>query len=254
MWKIISGSAQDLQVDKHALKICTASLFAAEYGYSFDELRSAKTAQIDLDSHKAEAAKRTHSEKEAELAWFGDETHNIKGFIAPDNAIGITLPADGGSNNDKASILAKINTLTLSSGILTPLQTCRHPQQRKCIPDTLLPIAELRAISTKRDNITKKTILDSFLEANKHIKTVEHVSGLDNVDGKDLPVLPQTPQQRPAPCNHGLFPARTGKRGLELAVSCEAKMAGVELRRPLSCAYAKITPPAPYQLLRGCFL
>jgi hypothetical protein len=32
------------------------------------------------------------------------------------------------------------------------------------------------------------------------------------------------------------------KRGLELVVSCEAKMAGVELRRPLSCAYAKITP------------
>src|SRR6185437_1507332 len=81
--KIISNYAKDLpRVDVKA-KEFTANVrsLGASYGYSLQDIRSAKMAGVPLEQRKANAAKRAILQTEDAIAFSGDTDNGLGGFI-----------------------------------------------------------------------------------------------------------------------------------------------------------------------------
>ena len=65
------------------------------YGYSAQEIRAAKKAGKPLTDKKADAAKRAIMELDNQIAFFGDATHGLNGFLNHPNVPELVIPADG---------------------------------------------------------------------------------------------------------------------------------------------------------------
>jgi hypothetical protein len=249
MWKIVTGRGKDVPRSEIFCEESTLvpKNIAGSYSFTFQELLSANTAKIDIRAVKAIAEKRAHAQTESDLAWFGSAAHKIPGFIAPANGIKVILPADG--DGGKSSFLSKLNTPEKVLRDLNSLANASIVMTRgKCRPDTvILPAADHRAIATTPMGIRDHTILSYFKQANDHITDIRTVGELegaatDSVGTKS--VYQCYHNDRSSVVFHIVMDFRQHEpqvSGLGYDVFCEARVAGVELQRPLSCAYAKVT-------------
>lgn len=249
MWKIYTGKGKDVPRSEVFCeeKTLIPKQFGGVYTITDKELADAARAKIDIRSVKGIAEKRTHAQSESDLAWFGNSAHKIPGFIAPDNAIKVILPADG--TGGKSSFLSKLHDPKL---ILRDLNNLANASivvtKGKCKPDTMiLPAADLRAIATTPIEIEDHTILSFFRQANDHIKDIRAVGELEGAktDSNNTKSVYQ--------CYHNdrssvvfhivsdfnqLDPQRDG---FGYDVYCSGSVAGIELLRPLTCAYSIVT-------------
>ncbi|SHI62042.1 hypothetical protein SAMN02745671_01178 [Anaerovibrio lipolyticus DSM 3074] len=94
--KIISNYADDLpRVDVAATEdsVKVHSL-GDSYGYNFREIQNAQFANTNLSTRKAEMARRAIDIELNRIAWSGDTSHKITGFIGNPNISEYTVPTN----------------------------------------------------------------------------------------------------------------------------------------------------------------
>lgn len=241
MAKIISNYADDLPRADVKGKEFTSRVrtIAASYGYNYDEVQAAAMAGKPLATKKANAAKRAHMILENKIAFFGDVTHNLQGFLTNANVSEVTLAADGAgasklfSTKDADKQLRDMNSLfTMVHDISNGVETA----------DTLLmPIKQFNLISTTRIANTGISVLKWFLENSPHCKEVVWVNEMKGAGagGTDqMRCYRRDPMalEMIVPSEFKQLPVQ--EKNLEYLVPTHHRFAGVLIYYPLSIAFA----------------
>ena len=206
------------------------------YGYSLQEIRAAQFAGRPLEQRKASAAARAQREQWNRIAFYGDATHGLQGWIGAANVPSAAVVAGAATTTTwatktPAEILKDLNDA--ANGIVDLTNGAE-------IPDTLvLPIKQYTQIATLNAGTgTDTTVLQYFLANSPFIKTVEWANELKGAfdsgtkDGfimyrKDPDTMtlemPQMFEQLPVQ-----------ERGLEYVVPCHSRIGGVIVYYPLS--------------------
>lgn len=94
--EFINGNADDVPLADVNVggRIAPVHFAAIGYGYSYDEINSARVMGIDLSTRKASAARLAYEEFMQELAFSGSREKGLTGLINQPNA-GVTRDTDG---------------------------------------------------------------------------------------------------------------------------------------------------------------
>lgn len=243
MAAIVSDYAHDFpRVDLLAKEV-TAKIksLGASFGYSIQEIRAAQATGTPLTSDLADAAQESILIREDNIAWFGDTTHNLSGFLSNANIPEVVLPADGTgasklwSTKSPDQIVRDLNLV-----VNTIVETTKGIEQG---PFTLLlPIAKFTYIaSTRMGDGSDTTILKFFMMNNPFIASVDWLNELKDLGAgttdrmvvyrKDRKVLMNV-----IPQDVEMFPPQ--EEMLAFKVPVHSRHGGVALKRPLSTAFA----------------
>ena len=242
MAKIIASYADDLPRADVKGKQFTSPIksLGASYGYNFQEIRAAKMAGKPLTQRKASAAKKAILFKENDIAFKGDATTGLQGFLTHPNIPLVTIAADGTgalttfASKTPAQILRDLHKIVNS----VPENTFEIEYA-----DTLLmPLTQYNYIKTTpwSQTGTPESILEVFLKQSDTIKNVVPVYQLKGAGAgatdrmavyrRDSEVLtleiPQDFEQ---------FPEQ--ERNLEAVVPCHSRTGGVIVYYPMACAF-----------------
>jgi hypothetical protein len=169
-WKLIADNGRDLpRVDTYGKEFHRGiKSYAASYGYTLQEVRSAMFGNIPLEQRKANAARLTYEQKVNKIAWFADGTATYAGmyglFYAP-SATHSTVPngswCDSSGNPGAATpdqIIADVN-----QAINYPRTLTKKVEE---VNQVLIPVPHYSYISTTpRSGVSDTTILQ-FLKSN----------------------------------------------------------------------------------------
>jgi hypothetical protein len=142
MAKVVADYAHDFpRVDvfgeEHTIKIKD---IGDSYGYSIKEIRRAMMAGFDLEGKRALAARRAIDEKINQLAWYGDETNNIQGFLDYPGITEYSVPSTGSGSSKTWANKSADNILVDLNGIVNAIVVGTNGIER---PSTiLLPITQ----------------------------------------------------------------------------------------------------------------
>lgn len=241
--KIIASYADDLpRVDIKGKEITSKIRSIGEaYGYSLQEIRAAQMAGKPLTARKAEAARRANDQTVNKIAWYGDDTHGLTGFIGHPNVPVAVVANDGTGSSTKFvdktpdQILRDMNNLC--NGIITLTKGVENP-------DTLLmPLEQFTKISTTaRSSTSDTTILEYFLKNSPSVRTVEWVNELKGVGagGTDIMIAySRSPDRITLEIPQPFEQLPVQERGLEFLVPCHSRCGGVILYYPLSASIAE---------------
>lgn len=147
--------------------------YGSSFGYTFQEVRAAaKVPGMSLEQRRANAVRRVYEETVQRVAYFGEPSRNLRGFL----------------NSDQVDKI--VPNKWFDDPTLTPdeaLELLNEPQTRivdnsnmKEAPDTmLLPYPVLRKLSTMRvSTVSDTTVLEFFLDTNPMIKNIEPLNEL----------------------------------------------------------------------------
>lgn len=240
--KIISNYADDLPRADVKGKEFTARVrtIADAYGYNYDEIQAAKMAGKPLVQRKAMAAKRACMILEDTIAWFGDATHNLQGFLTNPNIGSVVLPADGTGASKLWSTKTPAQIVRDMSSLPTAVHTVTKGVEVANI--MLLPLAQYNYIaSTKFSDSSDVTILEWFLKANPHIQEVGWANELAGAGAgaTDRMVVYRRDKQALSmeiPSDFKQLPVQ--EKNLEYIVPCHQRFGGVLIYYPLSVCYA----------------
>jgi len=237
MAKIISAYGSDLPRADIVGKEFVAKIksLGCSYGYNIQEIRNANMAGKPLQSRKAAAAKRAILQKENNIAYFGDASTGLVGFLNNPNVTQTVVP-----NGVSASPLFADKT---PDEILADLNGAANFIVESTngveIPDTLLlPLAQYNYIkSTPRSANSDTTILQYFLDNNGYIKTVEWVNELKGVGNGGVDVMVCYRRDPDVltleiPQDFEQFPEQ--EQGLEYVVPCHQRIGGVLVYYPMA--------------------
>lgn len=239
--KIVSDYADDLpRVDVKGEQVTVqVRTLGDSYGWSINEVRAARMAGKNIETMKANAARRAIMALENRLAFMGDTNYNIQGILTHPNIPSADVPADGQGNTTEwvnktpdqiiRDVSDAINqVIALTKGVHTPT-------------DILLPIEQYTLIATKRVTDTGVTILKFLLEMNPFIRSITWVNELDNPfgDGVDYMVAYQKDPEILEMCVPSDFESLPVEpRGLEFVVCCQERFAGMIIRYPLAISFS----------------
>jgi len=211
----------------------------AGYDYSEKELIRAAKAGVPLDAKKAAAARRAIEEKLDSIAWDGDTSHNIPGFLSYPGITEYTVPATGTGTTKTWSTKTSDQILTDLYGIMNAIETSTDGKEKA--NTIILPRVEYLRIKQKRlSDYSEKTVLQYFLDANPGV-TVDYLDNLAGAGASDTNrfmaynkssdklalEIPMMLKQKEV--------YRTGVN--KWLVPMEASVAGVIVYRPLSVAF-----------------
>jgi hypothetical protein len=238
--KLISNYANDLPRADIKGKQFTAPVrsLGASYGYNIQEIRAAKLVGKPLEQRRANAAKRAIMQLENSLAFQGDVSHGLSGFLTNPNITVVSVPADGTGSSSlwtaktPDQILRDMNLIAN-----TPFVTTKGVE----MPDTaLIPLAQYSYISsTARSANSDTTILEYFLKNNPFIKQVDwlnEMKGAGVSSSDSMLVYRRDPDALTleVPQDFEQFPVQ--ERGLEYEINCHSRFGGVLIYYPLSIA------------------
>ncbi len=240
--KLLASYAEDLPRADVKGKEFTSPVRGAgdSYGYSIQEIRTAKMAGKPLSQRRADAAKRALMELDNRIAFFGDSKSGLKGFFNHPNVPVFTIAADGTgatttwSTKTAALILRDLNDFTNSvvegtNGIE--------------IPDSLLlPLVSYNKIKNLAfgDN-ADRTVLKYFLENNEYVKSVEWVNELATAGAgstRRMVTYARNPDKLTLEIPQDFEQFEPELTGLRYEVACHMRLGGVIFYKPLSAAYA----------------
>lgn len=216
------------------------------YGWSIQEIRTAIASGVRLDFAKARKAKEFIDQFIDRVAWLGDASHGVQGFIGYPGNTEYTLLADG-SGGSKTwitktpdQILRDVNKLV--AAVVTTTNNIEKP-------DTLLlPLDQYQyAATTFRSSTSDLTILDAILKTSPYIKQIVPVpelqgAGYGAVNGEGglarMYVYKKDPTclELHVPVPFEQFAPQL--KNMEQVVNCHARMAGLVEYFPLSVAFA----------------
>jgi hypothetical protein len=243
MAKIIANYADDLPrvgaiMQEHSQKVKT---IGTSFGYNTQEIRAAAYANKSLDTIYADAARRAVREEESQLAWTGNATYGIIGFLNNANIpVQAVVAGVGGTTwvfKTPDEIIADIATGT---GQIRTQSNGIHVANTM-----LLPIPQYNIIATTpRSTNSDMTILEFITKPGNAfgLTTIDWLSTeLTNafVGGtKDGMVLYENDEevlQNRIPLEMITHPIQ--EKNLEYIVPVEARNGGVVIRYPLACLF-----------------
>ena len=256
---IIAGKATDLprgDISGKEYSISVKTLGNA-FGYSRQELASAKVTGMPLEARKAEATRRSYEEKVNQLIFFGDVDNNLHGFF--------NGPAAAPALTAARSVVAG----SAASGA-TPWRTDKTPDEiiadltSACVsmyadtlmlfrPDTMImSVANKQLLmNTPRSVQSDMSIMSWFLQNNDFITSADQIKDVNEVAGiYPDPTGSISAEIKPGNGFEGFTVVASGAdnmrvrepfpymhlpvqyRGLEFEVNCYGRFAGVEMIRP----------------------
>lgn len=237
MAKIISAYGNDLPRADIVGKEFVAKIksLGCSYGYNIQEIRNANMAGKSLQSRKAAAAKRAVLQKENSIAYFGDASTGLIGFLNNPNVSQTVVPVGVSASTLWANKTASEILVDLNGAANFIVESTNGVE----IPDTLLlPLAQYNYIkSTPRSATSDTTILQYFLDNNGYIKTVEWVNELKGagLSSKDVMVCYRKDPDvltLEIPQDFEQFPEQ--EQGLEYVVPCHQRIGGVLIYYPMA--------------------
>jgi hypothetical protein len=209
------------------------------YGYSIQEIRAAKMAGKPLQAKKADAAKRAIMELDNEIAFKGDSSHGLNGFLNHPNVPEVTIPADGtGSSKTWASKTADLMLRDLHL-LANSVDEVTNGVEGKDLVLALPRASYNLAKSTMLGDNKDKSVLKSFLENNDFVKEVIVLNELaDAGDSGTKRMMVYTKDKKKVsleiPQDFEQFDPQP--EGLEFVVPCHSRTGGVIFYYPLSAA------------------
>jgi hypothetical protein len=208
------------------------------YGYSVQDIRAARMAGKPLEQRRADAARRAIAELENRVAFFGDNTNGILGFLGNPYIPRLASPVGAAtttpwSTKTAAEMLEDLNTLgNYASDLTNGVETA----------DTLLiPVAQYNLIhSTYIDTFHQKTVARAFLDASPYIKSIMPISELKGAahGSKDMAVAyRKDPNALQMVIPMEFLQHAAQQRGLEWEIACEERFGGVVVYYPLSVVF-----------------
>jgi len=239
--KVIADYANDFpRVDVYGVeKQAQIRGIGDSYGYSIKEIRRAQMAGTNLSQRRAEAARRASDELVDYIAWNGDTTYNLQGFINYPGITQYTVPADGTGSSKLWSTKTPDQIVRDCTGMVDAIVDTTNGRET---PDTLLvPMTQYLLIAnTRMTDGNDVTILQYILKNNPFIQMIEPVVELKIAgasatarmmlytnDANNLTLeIPQPFEQ---------FPAQA--KGMTFEIPCHTETAGIIVYYPLSIAY-----------------
>lgn len=240
--KIISDYAHDFpRVDTVGTEVTVkVRSLGDSYGFSIKEIRRSQMAGTRLDSRRANVARRAIDELINTLAWTGDSTYDIQGFIDFPGITEYTLLADGTGASKLWSTKTPDQIIRDVTGLVDAVVDTTNGVEA---PDTmLLPISLYNLLANTRvTDGNDKTIMTYILQNNPHIKRIEWLTELKTAGASSdtrIMIYSRNPDtltlEIPQPFEQ--FPPQW--KGMEAEIPCHAETAGVIIYYPLAVAFA----------------
>ncbi len=239
MAKIISNYASDLpRVDLKG-KEFTANVrsLGDSYGYSLQDVRSARMAGLPLEQRKANAAKKAVMQLEDDIAVNGDADHGLGGLLSNANVPDETIATDGtGASSawaDKTADLILRDMNQLVAKVITVTNGAEEPNTM------LMPHTQYNLISTLRVGETGRTVKQFFLENSPYIKEILPWSKLAGAGAGATDVFlvyNRSPDKLTLEIPQDFEQLPVQEKGLEYEVPCHSRCGGVIIYYPLSLA------------------
>ncbi len=243
MAKIIANPSDDLpRSDVFASRFTQkVHVIGTSFGYSTQELRSARFAGVALELFKVDASRRSIREKENGITWLGDANYGIVGLFANPNIPTIQAPlnAGGGSRlwsaKTQDEIIADIRLVT--SGIRDATQGVHEANT------LVMPITQYDIIAnTPRSTLSDTTILQ-FISNPGNSFGLDMVTWLTDIKGQGIGGSDMCfAYQRDSeilelriPMEMRTHPPQL--RNLEFVIPVEAENGGTVVRYPLACRF-----------------
>jgi len=209
------------------------------FTYTDREVRRARMAGKPLEQRRANAARRAVEEACNDIAYTGNATYNIPGFINNANISEYTIP-NGVGGNEEWNTKTPDEIIADLSGIATSIIDGTNGVEE---PDTmLLPIEQFNYLNnTRMTGGSDINIMQYFLNTNGHIKYVDWVTELKGAGagGSDRMMVYAKDREKlvfKAPMEYRqLAPER---RGYGTEILTEKRIAGVTIYYPQSVAFA----------------
>ena len=242
--KIVSNYATDLpRVDVKAKEFRSpVKSLADSYGYSIQDVRSAKLAGKPLEARKAAAAKRGILQAENTIAFFGNSEHGLQGLLSHPNVPVVVIPADGTGASKKFStktadkIIRDINSI-----VNAPINNTKGVE----VPDTcLFPVDVFTLLSSTPWSATANsdtTILEFVKKANPHIKNWGWLNELKDAGGAGIDqaiCYRRDPEALTLEVPQDFEQFAPQEKGLAFEIPCHSRCGGVIIYYPLSLAKA----------------
>jgi len=242
MAKIIANYSDDLPradaiTQEYSQKVKSVG---TSFGYNTQEVRAATMAGKSLDSIKADSARRAVREEESQIAWTGNTTYNIIGFLNnPNIPIQAVTAGVGGSTWALKTPDEIIKDISDGVSLVRTQSNGIHEANT-----LILPIPQYNIISqTPRATNSDTTILE-FVTKPGNTYGLTTITWLSTelssafVGGtKDGMVFyekdPEVLTNR-IPLEMVIHPIQP--KNLEFLIPCEARNGGVVIRYPLACA------------------
>jgi len=241
MAKIIANYSDDLPRSDAITREYSQNVktIGIAFGYNTQELRAAAMTNKPLDRIKADSARRAVRELENQIAWTGEDSHGIVGFLNNTNIPILAAPAGVGGTT---WALKTPDEIIFDVSLM--VQTVRDQSKGIHSGDTLvLPIAQHTLITTLPRATNSDTTIANFILNNKAfgIKQIDWLNELKTAfvgDTEDGAIFYEKNQRIIAnriPLEMITHPIQ--EKGLEFIIPIEARNGGVVVRYPLACLF-----------------
>lgn len=212
------------------------------FGYNIPEIRRSASANppIALNQQRANNAMEIVDRKIDAIAWNGDTTYGLQGFIDYPGIQEYTLIADGVAGSKTWASKTPDQIIRDINGLLETVTTSTNRVEN---PDTvIMPSASHKLISTRRMTETgTTTVLEFLLKTNEDLNLVtwvvelagagagatERIMAYVRDDGHLTLEIPQVTEQ-----------IQADKKGMEYVVPVHGETGGVIVYYPLSVVFA----------------
>jgi len=237
--KIIHSYANDLPALEVSGKKTVRLVYSEgiSFGYSLQDIRNAQMAGKSLTNRKANGCRRQMLSLENKLAFHGDATTDIPGFIGSANINQVTIPAGASTTKTWATktpdeILADVALMV--DAIVDGSNGVEHPNT------LLVPISQYTLISTTpRSSTSDTTILEFLLKSNAWIREVIPVYELKGAGASGLDTMmlyDRDPEKLTLEVPQDVEFLNPQEKALYYEVPVHARTAGVIIYYPKSIA------------------
>lgn len=243
--KIIANPTDDLpRVDVASERhVAEVRVVGDAFGYSTQELRNAQYSNVPLETFRASAARRAINELMSDIAWNGDSTYNLLGFLDNPNVSDTQVAQAAGGGNSRVWGVDK-TPLEIVADIGDRITQINTDTKEVHQPDTcLLPIDKLQYIrrTPMSETFPQMTIARWLMDPENGfgLTTLEALpeltgSGTGSTDQGLLYERDPEVLELRIPMEMQTLPPE--RRNLQFHVPVEAEIAGVVIRYPLACA------------------
>lgn len=209
------------------------------YGYSIQEIRRSQMVGKRLDVRKAEAARRAVDQEINDIAFNGDSTYGLGGFINASGITAYTVLADGVGASKTWATKTPDQIVRDITGMVSAVMV---PTNGIEVPDTLLlPLTQYNYIANTRMGIgNDTTILQYVLKNNPAIKTIDWLTELTTAGSGGVArmmVYKKDPMKLSLELPMAFEQFAPQQKGMEYFIPCHARCGGVIVYYPASIAY-----------------
>ncbi len=236
--KLIADKASDLPRADVLRKEVTHQVrsLGASFAYSIQETRAAAMVPgMNLEQRRANAVRRAYEEKVQAVAYFGDASVSMDGFLNNAN-VDKTVPDkwfDTATTDEMLEILNEAPTSIVQGSNM------------KESPNTMLvPYDVYRIISTTaRSTTSDTTVMEFFLRTNPYIRSIEPINELEasksSLTKDRIVCYDRSPEKVQLHLPRTLEFLPPVRNNLEFSVAAHARIGGVALYYPKSALYVE---------------